>query len=158
MIVGEGPGADEDVKGRHFVGRAGKLLDKFLEDAGIRRSDIRVTNTVRCRPTAGDVGAVRNRAPTSDEIRACDLWTAQEYRFVRPGAVVCLGIVPAHALISKTLRIGTDRKRWHVGRDGIPSLITYHPAYVLRLSGDNRRHVESQIMEDLRMAAERIAG
>lgn len=152
-IVGEGPGADEDKQGKPFVGRAGKLLDRVLVASGIRREDVWITNTVRCRPTIRDANALRNRAPNSDEVRACDLWMGLEYQFVAPRGVVCLGLVPGKALISKGIRIGADRGRWLEGRSGIPSLITYHPAYALRVRDDERKRVESMMIEDLSMAS-----
>ncbi|MHB0912715.1 MAG: uracil-DNA glycosylase [Armatimonadota bacterium] len=158
MIVGEGPGGDEDRIGRPFVGRAGHVLDSVLGGAGIARESCWVTNIVRCRPTELREGVVRNRAPRADEIRACDLWMTQEYRFVQPRAVVCLGTVPAKALIGRGFAIGTGRGRWHEGKGGIPTTATYHPAYLLRLRGDDRRRVEQQMLEDFQMAAREVGG
>lgn len=157
MIVGEGPGADEDKQARPFVGRAGKLLDSLLSDAGIRREDAWITNIVRCRPVTKQAGARRNRAPRADEIRACNIWMAQEYRFVSPQFVVCLGAVPAQVLISPGFRIGEGRGRWHESRDGIPATATYHPAYALRLIGEDRRSIEEQMLEDFRFMAGHLA-
>ena len=157
MIVGEGPGADEDKQARPFIGRAGKLLDELLSFAGIRREDTWITNIVRCRPVTDSTSGGRNRAPRADEIRACNIWMAQEYRFVSPELVICLGAVPAKELISPRLGISEGRGRWHAGRGDIPTTATYHPAYVLRLQGEDRRRVESQMREDLRMAAARLA-
>ena len=157
MIVGEGPGADEDERARPFVGRAGKLLDSLLSDAGIRREDAWITNIVRCRPVTKQAGALRNRAPGADEIRACNIWMAQEYRFVSPQFVVCLGAVPAQVLISPGFRIGEGRGRWHESRDGIPTTATYHPAYTLRLIGEDRRSIEEQMLEDFRFVAGHLA-
>ena len=157
MIVGEGPGAEEDRLARPFVGRAGKLLDTLLADAGMRREDIWITNVVRCRPVIRSASGERNRPPRADEIKACDLWMTQEYRFAAPELVVCLGAVPAQALISRSFTISEGRGRWLEGRDGIPTTATYHPAYVLRLRGQDRRIIESQMLEDFRSAARRFA-
>ncbi len=157
MIVGEGPGAEEDEQARPFVGRAGKLLDRLLLDAGIRREEAWVSNTVRCRPTAKSDSSVRNRPPRVPEIRACDIWMTQELRFVSPNLLVCLGAVPAQALIDRKFRITQERGQWHEGRNGIPAIATYHPAYVLRLTGEDRRSIESQMLEDLRMVAARLS-
>lgn len=153
MIVGEGPGADEDKQAKPFVGRAGKLLNQLLEEAGLRREDIWVTNIVRCRPTTKQGETIRNRDPNSTEIKACNIWMNQEYRFVSPEFVVCLGGVPAQALISRGFKIGEGRGKWHTGRNDIPTAATYHPAYVLRLRDEDRRRVESQMRDDLKMAA-----
>lgn len=157
MIVGEGPGADEDEQARPFVGSAGKTLDKLLGEAGIPREEVWVTNTVRCRPTAKSDSGVRNRPPRADEIRACNIWMTQELRFVLPEMLVCLGAVPAQALIDRKFRITQERGKWHTGRDGISATATYHPAYVLRLTGEDRRAVESQMLDDLRMVAARLS-
>ncbi|MHB0997913.1 MAG: uracil-DNA glycosylase [Armatimonadota bacterium] len=153
MIVGEGPGADEDIHAKPFVGRAGKLLDNILLEAGIKRDETWITNTVRCRPVAQENGVYRNRTPRADEIKACEIWTHEEYRFVHPEAVVCLGAVPAQAFISKNFRIGEGRGKWHIGRNDIPTTATYHPAYVLRLRGEDRQNIQAKMVEDLRMAA-----
>jgi len=158
MLVGEGPGADEDRIGRPFVGRAGKLLDDVLARAGIRREDAWVTNIVRCRPTRATRAGVRNRAPRAHQIRACDLWMTQELRFVSPSAIVCLGAVSAGALISRGVRIAESRGRWLVAGDGIPAIATYHPAYLLRLGGANREAAESRMLDDLRAASARLRG
>jgi len=157
MIVGEGPGADEDEQGRPFVGRAGKLLDSLLSDAGIRREDTWIANTVRCRPVTKQGGRLQNRAPRADEIKACNIWMAQEYKFVSPRFVVCLGAAPAQALISPGFRIGEGRGQWHEGRGGIPTTATYHPAYALRLRGEDRRVVEWRMLEDFRFVAGHLA-
>src|SRR5919108_6072857 len=84
MIVGEGPGEEEEAQGRPFVGRAGKLLDRLLAEVGIQRDDIWVTNVVRDRPKQLAGGVVKNRPPPADEIRACSLWMTAELHFVRP--------------------------------------------------------------------------
>ena len=157
MIVGEGPGAKEDKAARPFVGRAGKLLGEILARAGLRREEVWITNTVRCRPTAPSDAGVKNRAPRADEIRACGLWMDQEYRFVSPLLVVCLGSVPAQALISRGFRIGQGRGDWHEGRHGIPTTATYHPAYVLRLRGDDRDGIEAKMAQDFGVVAERLS-
>jgi len=105
MLVGEGPGEEEDARGRPFVGRAGQLLDSALAEAGIPRDAVWVTNTVRCRPTKIEAGRVANRPPRVGEIRACAVWMETELRLVAPRVVVCLGAVAAKALIGKEFRL-----------------------------------------------------
>jgi DNA polymerase len=158
MIVGEGPGEEEDKAARPFVGRAGKLLDKLLEEAGVNRTDAWVTNIVRCRPATQEEGKLRNRTPRASEIKACNIWMTQEYRFVSPELVVCLGAVPAQALIGRGFRISEGRGRWHEGRNTIPTTATYHPAYILRLRSPDRDRLQAEMVEDFRVAAERLAG
>jgi DNA polymerase len=148
MIVGEGPGAEEDKKARPFVGRAGKLLDKLLSAADIHRSNTWITNIVRCRPVTIADSKLQNRPPRVDEIKACEIWMEEEYKFVAPQAVVCLGTIPARALISRDFKIGERRGGWYVGRHGIPTIGTYHPAYVLRLQGSDRMSTEQEMIED----------
>ncbi len=156
MIVGEGPGADEDAQGRPFVGRAGRLLDEVLSATDIDRDDVWVTNIVRCRPVAKRDNNLRNRAPRADEIKACGIWMDQEYRFVSPQLVLCLGVTPAQALISRQFKISEGRGKWHAGRNDVPTTATYHPAYIFRLGVDDRKSVESQMREDLQMVADRL--
>jgi DNA polymerase len=158
MVVGEGPGADEDAAGRPFVGRAGKVLDGVLAAAGIPRENVWVTNTVRCRPTSVEGGTVKNRPPRSDEVKACSIWMSAEIEFVSPQTIICLGAVPAKALISRDFRIGEGRGQWHTGISGILATATYHPAYLLRLRGEDRERIESQMVEDFTMVAKRLGG
>ena len=155
MIVGEGPGADEDAAGSPFVGKSGRVLDKMLADAGLRREDIWVTNVVRCRPASLTERGLQNRAAKLEEIRACSLWMDQEFRFVRPEAVLCLGLIPAQALISRRLKLAEDRGKWHEGRHGIPTAVTYHPA--MRYMGREKKPiVEARMAEDFAMVAARL--
>lgn len=156
MIVGEGPGADEDGVGRPFVGRAGRLLDRLLADAGIRREDAWLTNVVRCRPSIPSPTGRRNRAPTRGEILACDLWMGQELRFVSPEIIICLGAIPARVLIGRGFDFASSRGRWLIGRGGIPTIATYHPAYVQRFRTVGGESTEARALADLRSAAERL--
>ena len=156
MMVGEGPGEEEDKQARPFVGRAGRYLDELLAQVGLRRKDIWVTNIVRCRPCAKQNGVLRNRAPRADEIKACDIWMTAEYRFINPELVVCLGRSPAQALISRSFRIGEGRGKWHEGKEGKLTTATYHPAYVFRLVGDDRQRVEAQMLADLDMIPSKL--
>ena len=155
MIVGEGPGADEDFAGTPFVGKSGKTLDKMLSDAGLTREEIWVTNIVRCRLASLTERGLQNRAPRPEEIRACTLWMDQEFRFVQPEVVLCLGLIPAQALIGRSLKLAEGRGKWHEGRNGIPTTVTYHPA--MRYMGREKKPiVEAQMAEDFRMVAARL--
>ena len=151
LIVGEGPGREEDETGRPFMGRAGEYLNELLARAGVDRDSLWITNIVRCRPTISRNGLVDNRAPKGAEIRACDIWTSATYRFVNPEIVMCLGGAPAQILIHKSFRVDDDRGVWHEGREGKLTAATYHPAYVQRFGGENRRIMEELMIEDFRM-------
>ena len=111
-IVGEAPGQQEVEAGRPFVGRAGRLLDQVLEAAGIDRSRIYVTNTVKVRPTTEKGGRLKNRPPRAGEIRAGLEVLLPELRLVASSILVLLGNVPAKALINRSFAMGSDRGVW----------------------------------------------
>lgn len=130
MIVGEGPGLEEDLHGEPFVGSSGRLLDKMLRSAGIPRDSVIITNTVRCRPP-------QNRAPLPDEIQACKAWLWQEIKMVDPLVVVTLGKTPSKLLLkgksgfSITQAVGKPRKVDFLHPDSIV-VPMFHPSYLLR--------------------------
>lgn len=123
-LIGEGPGQTEDEEGRPFVGKAGALLDRILEAAGLRRQQVYISNVVLCRPPG-------NRVPADEEIAACRPYLLRRLRLIAPDIVVLLGATPLHALIDPRAKIGQERGRWH-RLDGRWVLPTYHPAYLLR--------------------------
>lgn len=127
MVVGEGPGADEDASGEPFVGRAGKLLDEMLRAIGrSRQSDTFIANVVKCRPPG-------NREPAEDEAEACRGYLEQQLRLVRPRLIVALGRVAAQRLLVTDTPIGKMRGQTYTwGPEGTPLMVTYHPAYLLR--------------------------
>ena len=137
MVVGEGPGADEDAQGEPFVGRAGKLLDEMLRAIGrSRTSDTFIANVVKCRPPG-------NREPAEDEAEACRGYLEQQLRLVRPRLIVALGRVAAQRLLVTDTPIGKMRGqtyRW--GPEATPLMVTYHPAYLLRNPGDKAKSWE----------------
>lgn len=124
MIVGEGPGADEDRMGRPFVGKAGQLLNRILQAAEIPREQIYITNIVKCRPPG-------NRTPSDDEMNTCITILREQYKMIRPKIIVTLGSAPTRALIDPDARITRVRGKW-VEKKGVLFLPTYHPAYLLR--------------------------
>lgn len=127
MVVGEGPGADEDAQGEPFVGRAGKLLDEMLASIGrSRRDNVFIANVVKCRPPG-------NRDPESDEVEACRPYLDQQIRLIQPRLIVGLGRTAAQRLLATDQPLAKLRGPLHrYGDDGIPLFITYHPAYLLR--------------------------
>jgi uracil-DNA glycosylase family 4 len=124
MFVGEGPGQVEDETGRPFVGRAGELLTKMLEAIGLRRDEVFIANAVKCRPP-------QNRKPLPDELAACWRYLERQIELVRPKALVALGATAAETLLQVRRSLAELRGRVHSYR-GIPLVVTYHPAALLR--------------------------
>lgn len=127
MIVGEGPGADEDAQGEPFVGRAGKLLDEMLAAIGrSRRENTFIANVVKCRPPG-------NRDPEKDEAEACRPYLEGQIKLVKPKLIVALGRIAAQRLLVTDESLSKLRGPMHTyGPDRTPLFITYHPAYLLR--------------------------
>ncbi len=124
VFVGEGPGADEDMQGLPFVGRAGKLLTQMIEAMGLQRSDVYICNVVKCRPP-------ENRKPEDDEVRACSPFLLRQLDTLAPKVIVCLGAVAAQTLLETNRGISQFRGEWLEWR-GHKLMATYHPAYLLR--------------------------
>ena len=124
MLVGEGPGAQEDASGRPFVGAAGQLLNHMLSLMDIPREKVYIANIVKCRPPG-------NRAPLPQEMDACLPFLRAQTRLIRPRIIVCMGATAAGKLIDANLRITRDRGIW-VQRKGFYLMPTFHPAAVLR--------------------------
>ena len=124
MFVGEGPGADEDLQGEPFVGRAGQLLTKMIEAMGFARSEVYIANVVKCRPPG-------NRDPEPDEIAACEPFLKAQIAAIRPRVVVALGRFAVQTLLRDTTPIGKQRGRWRE-YEGVRLMPTFHPAYLLR--------------------------
>ncbi len=124
LLVGEGPGQDEDKMGVPFVGRAGKLLDRILAAAEIERSQVYIANVVKCRPPG-------NRLPNTDEVKTCQNYLECQIRLLDPDIVVCLGSLASKTIIAPDIRITKARGIWskRQGRHIIP---TFHPAALLR--------------------------
>jgi uracil-DNA glycosylase family protein len=154
MMIGEQPGDQEDKQGRPFVGPAGKLLDKCLEDAQIDRRKVYVTNTVKhfkWEPR----GKLRiHKKPSIGEVRACRPWLDAELEAVRPELIVCLGAVAAQSLLGSGFRI-TQSHGTLQEVEGLPRIIaTLHPSAILRAQSEEDRHRDTEILlSDLRRAA-----
>lgn len=124
VFVGEGPGADEDMQGLPFVGRAGKLLTQMIEAMGLQRRDVYICNVVKCRPP-------QNRAPEPDEVETCSPYLLRQIDVIHPKVIVCLGAVAAKTLLNTTRGVSQFRGEWLDWR-GYKLMATYHPAYLLR--------------------------
>jgi DNA polymerase len=145
MFVGEGPGADEDLKGEPFVGRAGKKLDEMIQSIGLTRDQVYIANVVKCRPPD-------NRTPEPDEIATCSPFLFRQIEAIAPDVIVALGSPAAKTLLGTKTGITQLRGNWGRFR-GIPVMPTYHPAYLLRAyTVENRRLV----YEDLKAARARM--
>ncbi len=130
VLVGEGPGSDEDRQGIPFVGRAGQMLNRILEAAQIKRDEIYIANVVKCRPP-------NNRLPFQSEIDACMPYLKEQIKIINPGIVVCLGALATKTLIDKTSSITRIRGHWHrIGKCSY--LATFHPAALLRDPGKKK--------------------
>ena len=125
LLVGEGPGAEEDERGEPFVGQAGKLLDAMLATIDLKRgTDVYIANTVKCRPPG-------NRTPEAEETAACWPFLARQIALIQPKLIVALGRPAAQTLLQAEVKIGAARGRLFE-HQGIPLVVTYHPAYLLR--------------------------
>ena len=147
MFVGEGPGRDEDLQGRPFVGKAGELLDKMIIALGLTREATYIANVVKCRPPD-------NRTPTPEEAHACLGYLHRQIELVRPDVLVTLGATPLRELTGITEGITKVRGQWQriqVGGREIPVMPTFHPAYVLR---QYTQEVRRAVWQDLQAAKE----
>lgn len=124
MIIGEAPGADEDLEGEAFIGKAGQLLTKILEAASISRKEIFITNIIKCRPPG-------NRNPTVDEIIACNSHLESQIALISPKIIISLGNIPTRWLLKTSEGITSLRGRWFKWR-GIELMPQFHPSYLLR--------------------------
>ena len=129
-FFGEAPGADEDRLGEPFVGRAGQLLDRIIAACTLKREDVYILNTLKCRPPG-------NRNPADDEISNCWEYAEQQLEIIQPEVIVCLGSIAARTLLQTKQSIGRLRQQFHDYR-GIPVAVTYHPAYLLRTPSAKR--------------------
>jgi DNA polymerase len=124
MLIGEGPGAEEDRQGLPFVGKAGDLLTRIIGAIGLRRDEVYIANVVKCRPP-------ENRDPMPDEVAACRGYLEAQIDLIRPAVIVLLGRVAAQTMLGNATSIGRLRGRWYAVRE-VPAMVTYHPAALLR--------------------------
>jgi DNA polymerase len=161
MIVGEQPGDQEDRAGRPFVGPSGALLDAALDEAGVDRSAVYVTNAVKHFKweQRGEKSARRiHKTPNSSEIRACRPWLDVEIELVEPRLLLCLGATAAKALLGKDFRITQSRGK-PITAEELPTVITtVHPSAVLRTPRESRAAAEREFVADIKRAARWLAG
>ncbi|MBN2033348.1 MAG: uracil-DNA glycosylase [Deltaproteobacteria bacterium] len=137
VFVGEGPGRDEDAAGRPFVGEAGKLLTRIIENGmGLKRKDVYICNVVKCRPP-------KNRVPERDEVESCLPFLKRQIEIISPDVICALGVTAAQNLLGRPFAMNRERGKW-VSFQDIPMMPTYHPAYLLRNASAKR-----QVWEDV---------
>lgn len=133
LIIGEAPGAEEDAQGEPFVGRAGRLLNAMLAAVGFRREAVFIANILKCRPP-------RNRDPRAEEAASCRPYLDRQIQLISPKIILALGRVAAQNLLDTDTPIGRMRGRCYTYADtGIPVVVTYHPAYLLRSPREKRK-------------------
>ncbi len=139
MVIGEAPGEQEDLQGEPFVGRAGLLLNEMLRAIGLEREQVFIANILKCRPP-------KNRDPQPDEAAACEGYLQRQLTLVRPQIILAVGRIAAQNLLKTATPIGKLRGLVH-DYQGVPLVVTYHPAYLLRAPLEKRR-----AFDDLRLA------
>lgn len=145
MIIGEAPGAEEDRRGEPFVGRAGKLLDEILRAINLDRSSVFIANILKCRPP-------NNRDPSADEAASCRPYLERQVEFVAPRIILAVGRVAAQQLLGSAAPVGRLRGQVHAtGPQAIPTIVTYHPAYLLRSPAQKRK-----VWQDLCLARQTL--
>jgi DNA polymerase len=144
MFIGEGPGADEDLKGEPFVGRAGQLLTQIIKAMGLTREQVYIANVVKCRPP-------ENRNPEADEIEQCSPFLRAQIASVNPLVIVALGKFAAQTLLGVETPISRMRGQFHQ-MGPVAVMPTFHPSYLLRNPGAKR-----EVWEDMKMVMARLA-
>jgi DNA polymerase len=141
MLIGEGPGYDEDVQGRPFVGKAGQLLTKILQSINLPREEVYIANIIKCRPP-------QNRNPESDEIQSCHPFLMKQINVIQPKIICALGTFSAQTLLKTNTKITALRGKLF-DLEGIKVMPTYHPAFLLR-NPDKKR----EVWEDMKKIVE----
>jgi len=147
MVIGEAPGVDEDRQGEPFVGRAGQLLNAMLSALGLARKDVYIANILKCRPPG-------NRDPRPEEAAACRPYLSRQIELVVPRVILAVGRISAQNLLGTDAPLGRLRGRIHyLGEGGLPLVVTYHPAYLLRSPEQ-----KAKAWQDLLLAASVVRG
>jgi uracil-DNA glycosylase family protein len=154
MLVGEQPGDKEDLAGKPFVGPAGKMLDRALQEAGIDRPKVYITGAVKHFKFVLRGKFRLHQKPNTSEIKACRQWYEREFAAIKPALVVAMGATAAQSVFGKITPINKSRGRLIDLADGTKALVTVHPAYLLRLPGaDAKAREYERFVEDLKIAA-----
>lgn len=151
MIVGEGPGENEDIQGRPFVGKAGELLDRILEAAEIPRPTVFITNIVKCRASELVDGRHQNRAPLAAEVNTCRPFLVRQVEIIQPRVLLCLGAPAGRGVIDPGFNITDQRGQWFEGPYRSRLIATFHPAFILRRggAGSGAKELKKMVWEDI---------
>ena len=152
MFIGEAPGADEDRQGEPFVGAAGQLLTKIIQTMGLSRNTVYIGNILKCRPDMPPE-ASGNRPPREDEMQTCLPWLLEQIDIIQPKVIVALGATAVKGLLHNPTGITRLRGQWQTFR-GIPTMPTYHPAYLLRNQALSEKR---RVWEDMLAVMEKLA-
>jgi DNA polymerase len=145
LIIGEAPGAQEDLQGEPFVGRAGQLLDAMLRSIGLNRQQIYIANILKCRPPS-------NRDPEASEVTCCTPFLQQQIALLQPKLILAVGRIAAHYLLNTSTPLSRMRgQEYSYGENRTPLLVTFHPAYLLRSPRE-----KAKAYEDLQKVIKRI--
>jgi uracil-DNA glycosylase len=152
MLVGEQPGDEEDLRGHPFVGPAGRLLDEVLEEAGLTRKSVYITNAVKHFKWEPRGKRRLHKKPGLREINACNVWLEQEISEIAPASIVALGGTALRALTGATLTIAVARGAELRHGQGARMIASYHPSAILRAEGEHARLLRKSLVADLRLA------
>lgn len=154
VLIGEGPGDQEDQQGKPFVGKAGQLLNKALIEAGISRELVYICNIVKCRAADWSTGKPVNRPPADDETEACRRWLVPQLGIVKPRVILCIGSPSARNIIKKDFKITAERGRYFPCQFARTAIATLHPAYILRQQSAANDGGYSLLVADIKKAWE----
>ena len=152
LIVGEGPGKDEDESGRPFDGKSGQMLDEALIEAGIHRSKVFVINTVKCRACDWIDGKSKNRTPSKQELRNCKKWLDQQIEILSPRVILCVGGTSAQAILGQEVKVTAIRGILFNVSAEMQAVATLHPAYIMRGTKSETHSKYKQLVNDIYLA------
>ena len=156
VVVGEGPGQNEDATGRPFVGRAGALLDEALVACRLGRQHVYICNVIKCRACINENGRVRNRPPATDEIAACSPWLEKQLAIIQPLVILCLGAPAAKFIIKKDFKMTQERGIFYPTKYARYAIAALHPAYILRQAGETYDGGKSLLLADIDAARQKV--
>jgi uracil-DNA glycosylase len=156
VIIGEGPGQNEDATGRPFVGRAGTLLDQALLENNLTRKHVYIMNVVKCRACIIENGRTRNRPPSTAEIDACSIWLEKQLAIIKPMVILCLGAPSANSIIHRNFRMTQERGQFFESKYAPHVIAALHPAYILRQDGQTYQVTRQQLVDDIAAARRKV--